>query len=344
VVQSIQPPLNSVTDLGAPALDQYLCLGQGMITVGGAEGRRIPTQETRRTGGGRSNPRPASRAGSEWRRGLSSLERQSTPIQDRRCGRAQSLPEVRAGPSTSYARAITPWRRERQTITDMVSVASFATAANKFVVPVGRRQKTKRLIGSRRQVRGIEPPADSGLSFSDLFDASKPPAAAPYKPSHAVVHQHQCYESEIRPWRHSHHSSLPSPPYPRPAYRPASRGVLKQPKPRQTAAVETSVGLPMAPTMASVAAHYDNNHVDSGLRRFMAHEQISKSLNMKVPTLGVSASFLENFLAVNAEQVEGDGLELNEQKVQLIFEHYDHDKDGLLCEVSQSALFFLFVG
>jgi hypothetical protein len=213
------------------------------------------------------------------------------PLQDRRALCSTSTPDIRRGPSSpsqlnSHRRAITPWRIE----------------AGRAPPPRDWRTSS---MGSRAS-RPSSPSAD------DLFDARRP-VTAPSEPSPAVLHQSLCYQGQIRPWRHTHWAGAPSPQLPRQPYRPASRGVLPQPKPRrirrrENKAARTKHAKPRgAATSADIGGGGGSGGMDGALRRFLTHEVLSTS-GRKRPIgaliLGVSAQLLEDFLAMCEEEAQ----------------------------------------
>ena len=291
------------------------------------------------------------------------------PLQDRRSLACRSHDEIRRGPSPDYLASKAPWRnspggelthyRERAYPlsgelhrSQLDWSAAPAAAAGRSPSPAwdsldvtqGARATGKRR--STRPLRPLSPSEGAGLSMDTLFGSGKPPQTVP--PSVDNVHNSQCYDAEVRPWRHEFWTgSVPSPAAPRPGWRETPKGVLPKKKKSAAqlkreslapaAALDTQPSNPalasaLAPTVARVAPDAS----DGGRRRFATQQQLAKAKRTRFPKLGVSAKGLRRFLEENAEALQSDLP--REEKVDKLFRHFDRDADGVL-SVEEVAAF-----
>jgi hypothetical protein len=284
------------------------------------------------------------------------------PLQDRRALVARSVDDIKRGPSPDYPPSKTPWRdvdtgevthyRERPyrlsgALRASQSEWSIGAGAERDSPPAWDALNTTQqsldettnslysLRSMRRdssRSRPMSPSEGAGLSMDSLYKSGKPPPKVP--PSEDNVHNAQCYEAQVRPWRHDLWTgSTPSPGEPRESWRETPKGVLR-PKPSKAASKRASLK-PTSELKASnpalagilstrVTAANTKATAEGGLRRFAIQQQVAKKRKTKFPKLGVSASMLRKFLEDHAEALRGD-LE-HEEKVSKIFSHFDRQR------------------
>jgi hypothetical protein len=251
--------------------------------------------------------------------------------QDRRATHVRSDVEVRRGPSHSHGANLTPWRTKQSALS--------WNAVSAVNVMARRKNKKTRIIGTERHAKKSAAPTGR-LTDDELFGRTRTKVVH-VPPCKAELHRGQCYESELRPWRHAHWTGVPSPPLPRRVWRKAPTGVLSgddhpaaavghraQPragKPggaaRMSLAATVAVGISSEGSSAAAA--------DSGIRRFMTREQdVMRALGTKFPRLGVSVKLLERFLAEHEAQLQEDEEEAaagvsREEKISKLYEFFN---------------------
>jgi hypothetical protein len=196
------------------------------------------------------------------------------------------------------------------------------------------------------QSRPMSPSEGAGLSMDSLYKSGTVPPQVP--PSKDNVHNSQCYDAQVRPWRHKLWTgSTPSPAAPRQSWRASQKGVLRPQAGSKKAAASKRKSLKptselkahnsaLAGIFSTRVAEADTTSTDDGgLRRFAIQQQAARKKRTKFPKLGVSASMLRKFLADHAEALQGD-LE-HEEKVSKMFAHFDADGDGVLNEAELAS-------
>lgn len=285
---------------------------------------------------------PLPRIGDRRRRAAEEQAVAAVEMQDRRATHARSVIEVRRGPSHSHSDHLTPWREKHSCLSWSEAVTT-ARAVNVLARSAGddERKRKTRIIGTERHSKKAVAPS-SRLTDNELFGWTRNKLKH-VPPCKAELHRGQCYESELRPWRHAYWTGVPSPPLPRRMWRKAPTGVLtdnsrthKHDSSALPAAASKRAERPgvarmsLAATVAvGMSTDDDQAAVDSGIRRFMTREQdVVQAISTKFPRLGVSVRLLEKFLADHEEQLRDRTGELStSEKIDQLFDFFDIEGD-----------------